>query len=83
MRFFRSTMPPFKKSMPLAWVVVVAAALPSYWLLVTIPAAIRRRMRFTQLCCTMCEYNPTGNTSDVCPECGTPIKSKDVPIKIA
>jgi hypothetical protein len=33
--------------------------------------------------CPTCSYNLTGNTSGVCPECGTAINSKDVPIKIA
>lgn len=27
-------------------------------------------------CCRICDYNLTGNTSGVCPECGTPISLK-------
>lgn len=25
--------------------------------------------------CTRCDYDPTGNVSGVCPECGTPVRS--------
>jgi rubrerythrin len=40
--------------------------LPLIWI-------IRRlRQRPKVGCCTACGYNLTGNTSGVCPECGTP-----------
>jgi hypothetical protein len=47
-----------------------------YLLLLALPAArvaavIRRRCRRQSGCCTHCGYNLTGNTSGVCPECGT------------
>lgn len=35
-------------------------------------AARRRRLRRKQGGCPACGYNLTGNTSGVCPECGTP-----------
>jgi hypothetical protein len=46
---------------PLAWLISVGCAM-------LIPA--RRRYRG---CCASCGYNLTGNTSGVCPECGTSI----------
>ncbi|HEY8746696.1 MAG TPA: hypothetical protein VIM11_01900 [Tepidisphaeraceae bacterium] len=41
-----------------------------------------RRREWVGLC-PICAYDLTGNTSGVCPECGTTIKSKAMPIKIA
>lgn len=54
------------------WVIVgLAAILPCCWLL----TALRTRSghRGTSVCCRVCSYNLTANTSGVCPECGTPI----------
>jgi hypothetical protein len=45
--------------------------LPVAWLLFV----YRQRMRCPDGCIT-CGYNLTGNISGVCPECGTPIRSK-------
>jgi hypothetical protein len=53
-----------------------------YWfptgLFATMPAAItilaiRRRARPDTNACSSCGYSLTGNTSGVCPECGTPV----------
>jgi hypothetical protein len=45
---------------------LLLAVLPLIWI-------IRRlRQRPKVGCCTACGYNLTGNTSGVCPECGTP-----------
>jgi hypothetical protein len=52
---------------------VLYAAIP--WLLLAIPAAIRRRRRMRGLC-PACRY-PVG-TSSVCTECGKPVKLKAV-----
>ena len=57
----------------------------SDWLLVVILGALpvvwfrhwRRSRRDRRLgCCHFCGYNLTGNTSRVCPECGTPVQQK-------
>jgi hypothetical protein len=56
---------------PLPMLVVLAALLPAVWL-------YRRfnRRPAGQLFCVACAYNLTGNTSGVCPECGTKINSR-------
>ena len=54
------------------WLVVVAfSALPAY-------SAIRRRQisKRDDESCENCGYNLTGNTSGVCPECGTRVPQK-------
>lgn len=48
------------------------ALLPGLWLAV----AWRRRMVVSRNRCTKCSYNLTGNTSGVCPECGSAIGVK-------
>jgi hypothetical protein len=54
------------------WAVVIASLpLPIMW-------AIRRRRRGDRMCCPTCSYNLTGNTSGVCPECGTPTSDRKV-----
>ncbi|HSZ54660.1 MAG TPA: hypothetical protein VK797_03310 [Tepidisphaeraceae bacterium] len=51
---------------PNCLIVVLTAILPAVWL--------RRRLsRLAFGVCPACSYNLTGNTSGVCPECGTPI----------
>ena len=59
------------------YVPVVALLPPYYWIL----NRWERRRSPAGFC--KCGYDLTGNTSGVCPECGTAINSKDVPIKIA
>jgi hypothetical protein len=59
-----------------ALVVVVCLILPFYLL-----RSRRQHERELRGECQACGYNLTGNVSGVCPECGTPIKSKTVPIK--
>jgi hypothetical protein len=44
---------------------VMLAVLPACWTFLR----LRRRRRLG--CCPVCDYNLTGNTSGVCPECGT------------
>jgi hypothetical protein len=55
-----------QRSVPLWMVAAAAAVLPVRWLVL-----FRRRRRPPGSCAT-CGYNLTGNTSGVCPECGTP-----------
>jgi hypothetical protein len=38
--------------------------------------ARKRHRRRLAYCCERCGYNLTGNTSGICPECGTPIAGK-------
>ena len=45
---------------------LTTAIVPGVWLVT------RRRARRRAGCCLTCGYNLTGNTSGVCPECGTP-----------
>jgi hypothetical protein len=49
---------------------LLLAILPVLWLVLCL---IRRRPSAGQ--CTLCGYDLTGNTSGVCPECGTPVMS--------
>ena len=56
--------------------------LPAFWA-VCYWVRYRRQSRRCRNLCATCSYNLTGNTSGICPECGTTAKSKDVPIKIA
>ena len=51
-------------------VLAVSAPLPALWLIWT---RRRRRGKNNRMLCTHCGYNLTGNTSGVCPECGTAI----------
>src|SRR5262249_52408076 len=56
------------------WVLVlVLAAPPGFHLFRWLNS--RRKMKH-QNRCSMCHYNLTGNTSGVCPECGTAIMQK-------
>ena len=57
----------------------------SDWLLILVtgilPAVWLRRLWFQRRrnrvgCCPGCGYNLTGNTSGICPECGTPVQQK-------
>src|ERR1043166_984271 len=56
-----------------------------FWLpfvIVVIPTAIlwhRHRRRIPPGHCAYCNYNLTGNTTGICPECGTPIPKKESP----
>jgi hypothetical protein len=58
--------------------VLLFLAMPAVWLLMWWSA----QRRTEQGICSSCGYSLTGNTSGACPECGTAINSKDVPIKI-
>jgi hypothetical protein len=67
-------MPPGSYRLNFMWYIVIALALlPLAW---TVVATLsRRRRRILPGNCAHCGYNLTGNTSGVCPECGTPIQS--------
>jgi hypothetical protein len=55
-----------------AWLTFPSAVFPFLYIAIR----IRRRRRSPFACCTTCSYNLTGNTSGVCPECGTPNPEK-------
>ena len=62
-------------SLPLWAPTAVFAIAPVAW----VPLALRRRRtnrRRAAGLCTACAYNLTGNTSAVCPECGTPVAAR-------
>jgi hypothetical protein len=44
-------------------------------ILISLPLFFRRRSHRADACCVSCGYNLTGNTSGVCPECGTAVTS--------
>ena len=54
---------------PIWGLTILTALLPA----ARIGGGIRRRLRRSAMRCMECSYNLTGNTSGVCPECGTPI----------
>jgi uncharacterized paraquat-inducible protein A len=56
---------------PFWFLSLVFAALPAVWLR-SLWRAWQRRERTRGGLCPTCRYNLTGNTSGVCPECGTP-----------
>jgi hypothetical protein len=56
-----------------AWTIALFAALPIGRIAVKPIGILRRRHRSRTSRCTMCSYQLTGNTSGVCPECGTPV----------
>lgn len=41
-------------------------------------ASIARRTRLMKGCCSVCSYNLTGNTSGICPECGTKVPATSI-----
>ena len=41
-------------------------------------AGIARRTMLIKGCCSACGYNLTGNTSGVCPECGTKVSATSI-----
>jgi hypothetical protein len=64
------------------WLVVVCLAILPIWCARDVSREWKVRKRVRQGRCAVCSYDLTASTSRVCPECGTAIKSKDVPIKI-
>ena len=57
--------------LPARTLAVVFAVLPAIWLFTR-----RKAAPCAAGTCSRCGYNLTGNTSGVCPECGTPIAEK-------
>ena len=72
--YVQSYMPRVLVSSPYFLLALLTGAVPLFWLVRTI--AITRRTRRCPLVCRVCGYNLTGNTSGVCPECGTPIRKE-------
>jgi hypothetical protein len=58
-------------------IILVLLIFPAVWLM----GYRRSLIRLSRGCCRGCGYDLTGNTSGVCPECGTPVESKLVPVK--
>jgi hypothetical protein len=57
------------------WLAFLVSAIPT----ITFAVLLRRaRGRLRSGHCPSCNYNLTGNTSGICPECGTPIADKRV-----
>jgi hypothetical protein len=61
--------PPEHHELPLSLLAALAAVLPGLWLV-----WVRDRKPVPGVC--VCSYNLTGNTSGVCPECGTPVAGR-------
>jgi len=57
-----------------AW--VMPSIIAVYPLIVAASVVMKHRARLRAGCCHRCGYNLTGNTSGVCPECGTPVTEK-------
>jgi hypothetical protein len=74
--YFNYTSEPSRElivQLPFWFLILVVSAYPAYALLT---GPIRRRIRRARGSCVKCAYNLTGNTSGVCPECGTAIASR-------
>jgi hypothetical protein len=54
---------------PAVLALLLLLLLPALWLFLL----LKRRKHSNTLLCVNCRYNLTGNTSGVCPECGTPV----------
>ena len=61
---------------PMWMPVGLASLLPIAWFSILAFAEHRRRKQTGRGLCSTCGYSLTGNTSGVCPECGTPIAEK-------
>jgi hypothetical protein len=59
--------------LPFWFLILVVSAYPAYALLT---GPIRRYIRRARGSCVKCAYNLTGNTSGVCPECGTKVLAR-------
>lgn len=57
---------------PMWLVVLVWSVVPTVWMF----KLRQRRIQRLRTLCRQCAYNLTGNTSGVCPECGTPVAGK-------
>ena len=70
----------FRETSPYSWFI----GLLIYMALLTVPIAwfvVWRRSRSKPaIACPSCDYNLTGNTTGLCPECGHVIATKDVNI---
>jgi hypothetical protein len=61
-----------RRAIPYWMIAACFAILPAAWL----AGLARRQSRLNAGGCIACGYNLTGNTSGVCPECGTPVEEK-------
>lgn len=68
--------------MPIWCPLVLFAAFPCFFLVISIRSRHRRRAYSREGHCKKCGYNLFTNTSGICPECGTPIP-KEVREKLA
>ena len=59
-----------------AW--VMPSIVSVYPLIVAASVVMKHRARLRAGCCRTCSYNLTGNTSGVCPECGTPVANAPI-----
>lgn len=57
------------------WLFLALAVPPGLWLTLATLRETQRRRRGVRGLCVSCGYSLAGNTSDVCPECGTKLKS--------
>lgn len=57
------------------WPITAVLGAASLWQLAAIAHSITRRSATQAALCRKCNYNLTGNTSGICPECGTPCQS--------
>lgn len=64
--------PAHRVVIPYVMIAVIAAGLPLGWLVYFSRRARRWRLRRAGKC-PVCGYNLTGNTSGVCPECGSAV----------
>jgi hypothetical protein len=69
--WFRGPLQPLQSaaSAPDWFVVILTAILPAAWIAKRLSKARQRGHRL----CLICSYNLTGNSTGVCPECGTPV----------
>lgn len=57
----------------LVWGVFVPLSIAGWWPMSAWRRAYDRAKRISRGHCAYCDYDLTGNTSGVCPECGTPV----------
>lgn len=68
-----------RSSVSYGWLTGLALVLPSLWVFQRLAVTTRVRRRVRRGLCPICGYDLTGNTSGVCPECGTVIAIEVTP----